>query len=81
MPHSETSVEQQYSLAGPAHEVPVTGNGEALHIITQLLVHVPQAGGHLYTHPNTEAQTVCLSGAMIGVLAKDDHFDLVDGTS
>ena len=81
MPHSETGIEQQYSLAGPAHEVAVTGNREALQVIAQLLVHVSQAGGHLYTQPDTEAQTVCLSGAMVGILAQDDHFNLVDGTS
>ncbi len=65
---SETGVEKEDALVGPAGEAAVTGVPPACHITAQLLVHVHQGGGRRHTLLHGEAEAVGLALAMVRVL-------------
>lgn len=77
--HRQYGIEQQHALLGPTVEVAACGYGGA-GIVVHLLEDVLQRGrkGHAVAH--REAQTVGLTLAVIGILAYDDHFQIVEST-
>ncbi len=72
-PDGEHRVEQQHPLTGPAGQLAVLGADETLHVGLQLLEHVEQAGRGRDAPAHGEAQSVCLAGTVVRVLAKNDH--------
>jgi hypothetical protein len=65
---SETGVEKEDALVGPAGEAAVTRVPPARHVTAQLLVHVHQGGGRRHTLLHGEAETVGLALPMVRVL-------------
>lgn len=76
MTHSETGVEQQHSLSGPAHQVTVCRPLKALHVTLQLFVHIEQAGWGRHTQLHTETHAMSLPWTVVRVLAENHHLDL-----
>ena len=77
LPDSEHSVQQENSLASPASQVAVVGSGEAGDVVGQLLVDVDQT--RRWSHPglHRETEAVGLAWPVVGVLAQDDHLDVL----
>ncbi len=65
---SETGVEKEDALVGPAGEAAVTRVPPARHVPPQLLVHVHQGGGRRHTLLHGEAEAVGLALPMVRVL-------------
>ncbi len=65
---SETGVEKEDALVGPAGEAAVTRVPPARHVTAQLLVHVHQGGGRRHSLLHGEAEAVGLALAMVRVL-------------
>jgi len=51
---------------------------EILYAVIQFFVDVEEAGRRSHTNSHAEAHPMGLPWAMVGVLAKDDHFHLQD---
>ena len=56
----------------------MVGNDEARDVLFQLLVHVHQGRRSRDPFLDGEAEPVGLSGAVVGILAKDDDLGLLD---
>ena len=72
-------VEQQHSLFGPSCEIATRWDGCA-EVLLNLLEDILQRRWKQHTVLYGEAQTMCLSWLVVGVLSDDDHLDLVEGT-
>ena len=68
----EHRVEQQYTLARPAGELAVVGDGEAK-VRVSFLEDVPEARGKAIPSSDGEGETVRLPRSVVGVLPQDDH--------
>lgn len=78
---SETGVEQQDSLLGPTAQIAVSWSHKTLDIGFQFFVHVDQRRRWWHAFLHAEAKAVGLIGSVVGVLAENDDFNLVNGTS
>ena len=72
-------IEQEYALIGEIAEVAGRRNCAAS-IGRHFLKNIQERRRHGYPRRDTKAQAVCLSRAMIGVLADNHDLDLVEGT-
>lgn len=75
----ECGVEHQHALLCPASQVAVLGHGLA-GVGLQFLEDVAERRGNPNSVGHREAQSLSLSGLMIGVLSQHDHFYLLKGT-
>lgn len=75
----EGGVEQQHPLGCPTRQIAV-GRERGPGVGAHLLEDVDQRGGHPHARIDREAQAVCLSRAVIGILPEDDDLDFVEGT-
>lgn len=92
--YGERSVEQQYALICPARQIATLwqsgGSADALWgcscghewwlsvLAHQLLIDVHERWRWLYALLHREAKPMCLTSAVIGILAQDDHFHFVE---
>jgi hypothetical protein len=74
--HGEHGVDHEHALLGPGDEIPVIGD-LAAHLVAQFLVHVEERGRRLDAGLDGEAQAVGLVVVVVGVLAEQEHVDLV----
>jgi len=75
----ERSIEQQHALLSPTGEIARCGDRRTK-VGLYLFKDILQRGRKLDTVLNREAQSVCLSWLVIGVLADNHHFHLVERT-
>ena len=76
--YGEGGVEQQHALPGPAGEV-ACGGWLGAYVVFNFLEDVDERRGERDAIVYREAQPVCLSGAVVRVLAYDDYFHLTEG--
>lgn len=69
-------VEQQHPLLGPALQVTMTGDGD-IQVALQFFVDVHQRRRRRHPWLHRETQAVGLAGAVIGILAENHHFHLL----
>ena len=74
----ESGVEKEDSLLGPTSEVTTFGRDCGAEVTVYLLDDVHQRGRNPDTITDGEAQTVCLTWLVVGVLSYDDGFHLVE---
>ena len=74
--HGEAGVEQEHALAGPAAQIAALGDGRA-GLGLYLQEDVAQRGRKIHPVIHAEAEAVGLARSVVGVLAQDDHLDLV----
>ena len=77
--YGEGGVEEEYSLLCPSAEVATGGGQVELQVVVNLFDDVDQRGGDGDTVGDGEAEPLCLSWFVIGVLSEDDHLDFVEG--
>lgn len=70
--HGQGGVEQEHPLLGPAQEIAIGGR-RAAQITVQLYEDIAQGGRHPDAGLDGKGQAMGLTGAMVGVLAQDNH--------
>ena len=74
----EDAVEEEDALIGPALETPVLGGLDA-EVLFDFFEDIDERWGRGDAFWDGEAQSMGLAGAVIGILAENHHFDVVEG--
>ena len=75
--HRQRGIQQQYTLLSPPFEVARSGCLLS-HVLRDLLVNILQGWRQRHLFRDREAQSVCLSWLMIGILPHNYDFDILE---
>jgi len=69
-------IQQQHALGCPALQEAMLRTLKAWNVLLQLFIHIQKRWRYRHARQNREGQPVRLSGAVVGILPEDDHFDI-----
>lgn len=77
--HGESGVEEEYSLLGPTFEVAAGEGGLMSQVAFDFFINVLDGGRQAHPGIDGKAESVGLPLFVIGILAEDHDFDLIEG--